>query len=163
MKRHCFALGLVVFLCTAPSPAQEILLTGPWKAAPVGRKLWREGRVELAAALGLRASHAENQYRYSSVNCGIIRGNAWHSACGGPPHPCSTTAAPARRRRPQFLGAGFLDVARLPSARGQRRRPRSWHFDQLVANRETLERRVNGSIMLPNVESLVHQTSSTSS
>jgi hypothetical protein len=58
MKRHCSTFGLLLVLGAAPAQAQEILLTGPLKAAPAGRMLWRERRLEVAAALGLRVSGA---------------------------------------------------------------------------------------------------------
>jgi hypothetical protein len=38
-----------VLLCAAPVQAQEILLPGPLKGAPVGRRVWRERRFEIAA------------------------------------------------------------------------------------------------------------------
>ncbi len=57
MKRTCSALGLaVVLLGASPAQAQEILLTGPLKGAPASRRLWRERRLEIAAASGVRLS-----------------------------------------------------------------------------------------------------------
>ncbi len=57
MNRTCAALGFITALVLASSSeAQEIQLSGPLRAAPVGRRLWRERRWEIAAALGLRLS-----------------------------------------------------------------------------------------------------------
>jgi hypothetical protein len=61
MRRCCSAVTLAVVLAGASSAqAQELLLKGPLKGASVGRLLWRERRVEIAGATGVRVSDAAN-------------------------------------------------------------------------------------------------------